>query len=145
MTRHHARAARRERQGARMVGSRRVVRARGEHAPDVIPVTLPSGLVLAPEVKERARPLATVHRWLTQAEGYATPGAAPVLLVFATGQHAGEALVVMRARDWRCAVGLDDPPRQGPLPFPRAARPLPARAPRAALEDPDDGTPPTAA
>ena len=116
MSRHQKRSARRERQAAEAFGTQRVVRAIGESAPDVLPTALPNGLVLVPEVKERARPLATVARWLAQAEGYAPEGAAALVVVFATGQHAGEALVVLRLKDFRRVAGLEAPPAQGILP-----------------------------
>ena len=117
MTRHHARAARRERQAARALGTQRVVRERGESAPDALPARLPSGAVLQLEVKERAAPLRVVSRWFEQCAGYAAPGALPVLVVFATGQHADDALVVVRLADFRRAVGLEASDAQTALPF----------------------------
>ncbi len=120
MTRHHARAARRERQAARALGTQRVVRERGESAPDALPARLPSGAVLQLEVKERAAPLRVVSRWFEQCAGYAAPGALPVLVVFATGQHADDALVVVRLADFRRAVGLEASDAQTALPFGRA-------------------------
>jgi hypothetical protein len=120
MTRHQARAARRERQAARALGTRRVVRERGESAPDALPARLPSGAVLQLEVKERAAPLRVVSRWFEQCRGYAAPGALPVLVVFATGQHADDALVVVRLADFRRAVGLEAQSSQPALPFGRA-------------------------
>lgn len=117
MTRHHARAARRERQAARALGTRRVVRAIGESAPDAMPARLPSGVTVQLEVKERAAPLRTVERWLSQAAGYAPPGAMPLVIVFAHGQRADDALVVMRLADFRRAVGLETAIAQPSLPF----------------------------
>ena len=117
MTRHHARAARRERQAAQALGTQRVVRERGESAPDALPARLPSGAVLQLEVKERAAPLRVVSRWFGQCAGYAAPGAIPALVVFATGQRADDALVVMRLADFRRAVGLEAIPAQTALPF----------------------------
>lgn len=117
MSKHHARAARRERQAARALGTRRVVRAIGESAPDAIPTRLPCGVVVQPEVKERAAPLRTVERWLSQAAGYASPDVTPVVIVFAHGQRADDALVVMRLADFRRAVGLEAPSAQPSLPF----------------------------
>jgi len=120
VTRHHARAARRERQAAQALGTQRVVRERGESAPDALPARLPSGAVLQLEVKERAAPLRVVSRWFGQCAGYAAPGAIPALVVFATGQRADDALVVMRLADFRRAVGLEAIPAQTALPFGRA-------------------------
>ena len=117
MTRHHKRAARRERQAAKALGTERVHRAIGESAADALPATLPSGVVVQIEAKERAKPLATAERWLAQAESYCTPDAVPVLLVYATGQHAEEALVIFRVRDFKRIAGLTQPDAQQALPF----------------------------
>lgn len=117
MTKHHSRAARRERQAARALGTERVVRAIGESAPDALPTRLPCGAVLQLEVKERAAPLRVVSRWFGQCAGYAAPGALPVLVVFAHGQRVDDALVVMRLADFRRAVGLASVEPQQPLLF----------------------------
>jgi hypothetical protein len=117
MTRHHARAARRERQAARALGNTRVVRERGESAPDALPARLPSGVTVQLEVKERVAPLRVVTRWFEQCQGYAAPGALPVLVVFAHGAPADDALVVMRLADFRRVVGLEAPSSQPALPF----------------------------
>lgn len=117
MTRHHSRAARRERQAARALGTERVVRPIGESAPDALPTRLPCGAVLQLEVKERAAPLRVVSRWFGQCAGYAPPGALPVLVVFATGQRVDDALVVLRLGDFRRAVGLEALDAQAALPF----------------------------
>lgn len=122
MTRHHARAARRERQAARALGTRRVVRERGESAPDALPARLPSGATIQIEVKSRAAPLRVVSRWFAQCAGYAAPGALPVLVVFAHGQPAGDALVVIRLDDFRRAVGLASAEPQQPLLFTGVSR-----------------------
>ncbi len=119
MTRHHARAARRERQAARALGTRRVVRERGESAPDALPARLPTGATIQLEVKERAAPMRVVSRWFAQCAGYAAPGALPVLVVFAHGQPAGDGLVVIRLDDFRRAVGLEALAAQPALPFGR--------------------------
>ena len=117
MTRHHARAARREHQAAEAIGSTRVRRDRGESAPDVMPARLPCGATVQLEVKERAAPLRTVARWLAQCERYALPGVLPVLVVFATGESAGDALVVLRMKDFRRVAGLAPLDAQPALPF----------------------------
>lgn len=117
MTRHHARASRRERQTAEALGTERVHRAIGESAADVLPVVLPSGTTLQAEVKERSKPLATATRWLAQCERYCTPDAIAALVVYATGQHRDEALVVLRLRDFRRAVGLAKNDAQLALPL----------------------------
>lgn len=117
MTRHHKRAARRERQAAKALGTERVLRLIGESAPDALPAKLPSGAVLQPEVKERSKPVATIARWLAQAERYCAPGVLPAVVIFTTGELASDALVVLRLDDFRRAVGLEPAPAQGSLPF----------------------------
>lgn len=122
MTAAHQRGARRERQTAALVDSVRVIRPRGESAPDVEPVTLPSGVVILPESKARRKPLATAERWLRQAEGY-LPGAAGVVFVYATGQRASDGLVILRASAFRRIAGLEAPDAQLSLPLKGGGRP----------------------
>lgn len=98
------RGARREQQLALVLGTNRVHRQRGESAPDVEPLRLPDGRTLTLECKSRLRPLATVARWMQQCEGYAAPGAPCAVVVFAKGQHRGDALVVLRLRDLESIV-----------------------------------------
>jgi hypothetical protein len=50
------------------------------------------------------------------ANRYAPEGAAALVVVYATGQHAGEALVVLRLKDFRRVAGLEEVPPQGILP-----------------------------
>ncbi|MBL8720118.1 MAG: hypothetical protein JNL79_29295 [Myxococcales bacterium] len=80
MSRVSARAARREREAAKVLGARRVVRQIGESAPDVTPVTLPSGLVLQAEVKSTKRPPKLVLDALEQARAYRSD-AVPLVVV----------------------------------------------------------------
>jgi hypothetical protein len=117
----HQRGARRERQTAALVDGVRVIRPRGESAPDVEPVTLPSGVVILPESKARRKPLATAERWLRQAEGY-LPGAVGVVFVYATGQRVSDGLVILRASAFRRIAGLEAPDAQPPLPFAKGGR-----------------------
>lgn len=98
------------------------MRAIGESAPDVMPSRLPCGVVVQAEVKERASPLRVVSRWFEQCEGYAAPGAAPVLVVFAHGQRADDALVILRLADFRRVAGLEAASAQPALPFGEVAR-----------------------
>lgn len=110
------RGARREHAAAALVGSVRVRREIGTSAPDVEPSELPNGVAIIVESKSRKSPLRVVERWLSQAEGYG-PGRAAVVVVYALGQPAGEALVIMRAAQWRQAVGLEEPDAQRVLPL----------------------------
>lgn len=102
MTRHHARAARREREAAAALGSKRVLRSRYESAPDVEPVVLPSGHTLSVEVKTRARLPALLTSALEQAAGY-KPDAVPCVVLSATG---GTALVVLPLRAFAAIGGV---------------------------------------
>lgn len=102
--------ARRERNAARALGSRRVVRHRGQSAPDVEAFTLPSGEVLQPEVKHRKRLPKLLAAALSQALRY-EPGATPVAIV---SEHRGAALAVLRLADFARLLGVDlvVPPRR---------------------------------
>lgn len=100
----HARAARRERQAARTLGTERVRRRRGESAPDAAPVRLASGLVIQAEVKSRKRLPYLLTGALKQAEGYA-PDAIPLAVVFQRGEREG--LAILRLRDFTRLAGLD--------------------------------------
>lgn len=131
MTAQHDRSARRERQLAAALGTRRVRRARGERAPDVFAIELPTGVRVQGESKSRLAPLRTLARWLGQAAGYALPGTVPLVAVYAAGQPAGDALVCLRMDDFRRCVGLAPEPAQRALPL-EAPRHLPRE--RAAQE-----------
>lgn len=111
MTRHHARAARREREAAAALGSKRVLRSRYESAPDVEPVVLPSGHTLSVEVKTRARLPALLTRALEQAAGY-KPDAIPCVVLSATG---GAAVVVLPLAAFTAIVGVS--PSNDVVPF----------------------------
>lgn len=100
----HSRAARRERQCAELLGTRRVHRSRYQSAPDVEPVTLPCGVALSIEVKTRKRLPAILVAALAQAKRYGALGAVPTAVVSATG---GEPLVVLPLRAFRRIAGLD--------------------------------------
>lgn len=95
--------SRREREAAKALGGVRVVRHRGQRAPDVAPITLPTGEVLQPEVKHRKRLPRLLAAALTQALGY-TPGAVPVAVV---SEHRGTALAVLRLADFARLVGVE--------------------------------------
>lgn len=115
MTRHHARAARRERQAARTLCTHRVHRQRGQRAPDVEPVHLPCGLVLSVEVKTRARTPAVLRRAMAQALSY-LPSATPAVVFSETG---GQALVVLPLAAFAQIAGIEPVqlPQQPALPL----------------------------
>jgi hypothetical protein len=102
MTASYARAARRERELATLLGSRRVHRSRYERAPDVEPVRLEDGTVLVAESKTRK----ALPRWLVaavaQARGY-LPGCVPLVALSELG---GEPLAVLPLRDLARLLGL---------------------------------------
>lgn len=84
----HKRAARREREAATALGTERVRhRPRYVSAPDTLPVRLPSGDVLQPEVKTRKRLPRLIVDALTQAMRYQAD-AIPVAVISETGGHA---------------------------------------------------------
>jgi hypothetical protein len=101
----HRRAARREGQLARALGTERVKnRSRYQKAPDVLPVRLPNGFVIQAESKSKKR----LPRWLVesveQAEGY-TPGAIAVVSLFELGGR--DAFAVLRMRDLLRLLGIE--------------------------------------
>ena len=104
MTSAHRRAANRERQAARTLGTTRTTnRPRYTPAPDVAPITLPGGDVLSVEVKTRARLPSLLRRALEQARRYA-PGAVPLAVVSETG---GPALAVLELGAFARIAGLE--------------------------------------
>ena len=114
-----ARAARREGQAAAALGSTRVHRRRGESAPDVVPIVLPNGTRLQPEVKSRLHLPRLVVGALEQAEGYARGTAIPLAVLFAYGATDGIACVPLSA--FAALVGLNVAvlPKARPLARPR--------------------------
>lgn len=97
-----------------MLGTTRVCRARGERAPDVVPVVLPSGITLTVEVKTRSRGLAVITNALHQAAGY-LPGAVPLAVVSATGC---EAIACLPLRAFAAIAGLRIETSNDPLQLP---------------------------
>jgi Holliday junction resolvase len=87
VTKHHSRGARREREAASALGTTRVLRKRGESAPDLDPVHLQNGMVLQPEVKNRAKLPRVVMLALEQAQSYRLD-ATPLVVVSQTGKPA---------------------------------------------------------
>jgi hypothetical protein len=99
------RAARRERQAARLLGTERVrYRERFERAPDCVPVVLPCGLTLMPEVKTRERLPVLLTRALAQAAAYGPAGSIPIAVLSATG---GEPVVVLSIHAFRIIASLE--------------------------------------
>lgn len=101
------RAARRERQAAELLGTKRVKRSRYERAPDCDPVTLPCGMVVQPEVKTRKRLPLLIARALEQAEGYGPRGSIPAAILSETG---GEPVICLPLRAFRIVAGLECEP-----------------------------------
>lgn len=99
----HRRAARREREAAAILGTRRVHRSRFEVAPDVERVIAPNGRGVQAEVKTRGKLPKWLTDWLDQAARYSMPGDAAVVVVSETG---GRALAVTWADDFADLTGL---------------------------------------
>lgn len=111
MSKHHRRAAAAEKRAAALLGSRRVHRSRYERAPDVVPVRLPTGDVLCPEVKTRRRIPSLVKRALKQAAGY-MPDAIPIAVIAETG---GELIACLALHHLSRLLGLVDGPKTAQL------------------------------
>lgn len=106
-----ARSARRERQAAELLGTKRVRRSRYERAPDCEPVALPCGMIVQPEVKTRKRLPALVVQALAQARGYGPSGSIPAAILSETG---GEPVIVLPLRAFRLVAGLEEPATDEP-------------------------------
>lgn len=94
----HRRAAAREREMARLLGTTRVVRKRPrERAPDALPIRLPNGDLIQPEAKNGMKrcPRALVKA-LEQARSY-TRGAVPVAVFSDVG---GQAIACVPLKDF---------------------------------------------
>lgn len=102
MTRAQRRGADLERKAARLIGGRRVVRARYEVAPDILPIALPSGELLQLECKKRRAIPTYVREGLAQCARY-TPDAVGVVVIEETR---GEPLAVLRLRDLVRLLGI---------------------------------------
>ncbi len=100
----HTRAARRERQAAELLGSKRVLRSRYESAPDVEPVMLPCGVRLVVEVKTRKTIPGLVTAALRQAAGYGARGDVAAAVLSSTGE---EPVIVLPLRAFRRIAGLE--------------------------------------
>jgi hypothetical protein len=101
----HRRAARREREAAAVLGSKRVHRKRGQKAPDVVPIRFADGSVIVPEAKTRAKLPKWLKAALDQARGYHR-GAVPLVVLSETG---GQAIAVIPLTDLATLVGIRAP------------------------------------
>lgn len=99
------RGARREREAAQVLGTKRIQRGRSS-APDVRPVVLPDGRALAVEVKTRKNLPASVLAALKQARKYVRGQSIAVGVISATGDAA---LAVLDLRDFASLVGVEVP------------------------------------
>lgn len=97
------RAARREREAASALGSKRVLRSRYQSAPDCRAVVLPCGVVLGPEVKTAKNNPKRLTKALAQAQRY-FPRAVPIVVFSETG---GAALVCLDLRAFCRIAGID--------------------------------------
>lgn len=96
MSREQDRAAARERQAAKLLGSTRVLRRSKQTAPDVVPIRLPNGDLLQPEVKNGLRRCPrSIVKALEQAARY-TRGAVPVAVFSDVG---GQAIACLPLKD----------------------------------------------
>lgn len=124
MTAASRRGARAEERAAKALGTKRVHRRRGESAPDLVPVLLPSGVRLGPEVKSRSKLPALVVGALSQARGYFQNRAIPIAVLFVKGEKRG--IVALDLDAFAGLVGLDVAalPEPRPLSRPRSTRQL---------------------
>jgi hypothetical protein len=102
MAKSHNRAAAREREAAKILGSKRVVGRRYEKAPDMEPVVLPSGDRLICECKTRAKLPSLLVKALAQAASYDST-AIPIAVISQTGGHA---LAVIDLRAFAKLLGI---------------------------------------
>jgi hypothetical protein len=105
MTLASRRGARREREAAALLGSKRVLRERGERAPDVVPLRFANGTVVVPESKTRAKLPKWINAAIEQARRYHR-GAVPLVVLSETG---GPPLALLPLADLAMLVGLRDP------------------------------------
>jgi hypothetical protein len=100
------RAARREEEAARVLGTVRVrYRPRHVSAPDALPQRLPDGTVLQVEIKSTKRPPKRILDALDQARRY-TPDAVPIAVIAPFG---GGAIACLPLVDLARLVGLRAP------------------------------------
>lgn len=101
----HRRGARREKQAADILGSKRVHRSRFESAPDVEPIRFQNGTVVVPECKTRKK----LPGWLTGALAQAAEyvdGAVPLVVLSELG---GQPIALLPLVDLAELVGLREP------------------------------------
>ncbi len=105
MSRASRRAARRELEAAKMLGTERVHRSRFQSAPDVEPMRVADGSVIQPEIKTRKRIPALIKGALAQAQHYA-PSAIPLVIISETG---GRAIACLPLEAFARLVGIREP------------------------------------
>ena len=105
MSRASRRAARRELEAAKVLGTERVHRSRYQSAPDVQPMRMDDGSVVQPEVKTRKRIPALIRDALAQAKRYA-PSAIPIVVISETG---GRAIACLPLEAFARLVGIRSP------------------------------------
>jgi hypothetical protein len=93
-----------ERRAAKALGGVRVKRRRGQKAPDIWAVRLPSGELLQPECKSRKRKSKLVEDALVQAANY-TPTAIPVAVISSRG---GRPIACVYLDDFAKLVGTKE-------------------------------------
>jgi hypothetical protein len=78
---------------AKQIGGERAG-AVGREGPDVLHDEL------APECKERKRPLQTLKKYMAQADANSPPGRVPLVVLHTLGDSHNKDLVVMHMEDW---------------------------------------------
>jgi hypothetical protein len=102
----HNRAARREREAAKILGTERVrYRPRFVSAPDTQPVRLANGTILQPEVKDRKRLPKLITKALEQASRY-RPGAIPLAIL---SERGGPPIVCLSLAAFAELLGIAPP------------------------------------
>lgn len=101
-------------------------RKRGEIAPDVTPIELPSGVHLGVEVKSRKALPKLITGALDQARGYFRhlPGTIPIAVLFELGQRGGVACLPLDALAELVGLDVARLPAPRPLPRPRKTNQL---------------------
>lgn len=101
MSRASRRGAALEERAAKLIGSKRVHRKRGESKPDVYPLQLSNGITLLIEAKHRAKIPVLIKQALAQAAKYA-PDCIPIAAI---NEYGGQAIAVLWFHDLCKLVG----------------------------------------
>lgn len=94
-----------ERRAAKATGAKRVAAPPHVSAPDLTPIKLPSGAVLGPECKYRARLPVLLTAALRQAQGYYPRPIVPVAILYERAKTG--AIVALSLEDFKRLVGLN--------------------------------------